>query len=221
MNKLTWCLFLSFILLFVYFFSPIAFAQSVQSNCVVTKVGSPGSQPSLPPGCGTDSTTVVTGKVPLYKQWDPRWGGNSYGCGSTIAEAGCGPTSLAMVMSYYTGRIILPSETAAVSISKGWRLCGNGTAWAAMTGMPALPQYGLKSKAVSWAEAKKYLAQGLPIIQSQSNGYFTHGGHFIVITGMSADGKTFYINDPDGFHRTQATEPLITVSMAAQWYISK
>ena len=198
---------------------------AVKSNCVITKVGDPAGQPAIPAECLEEQAgggpVAGSGKVPLYKQWDPRWAYKSYGCGNNMSEAACGPTSLAMVMSYYTGREILPPETADVSMSHGWRLCGIGTAWAAMTGMPTLPQYNLHSKSISWNEAKKYLEKGMSIIQSQGEGYFTSGGHFIVITGVSSDGKTFYINDPDGRHRTSATESQITVSMKAQWAITK
>jgi hypothetical protein len=226
-HKLPFLVILASFTVILFLFSFNSIANALSSNCVVTRVGAPGMvEPPLPDDCpqpaaggagGVPGTGA--GQVPLYTQCDPRWAYNSYGCGSTMKSAACGPTSLAMVISYHLGREVLPPETAALALSKGWRICGNGTAWAAMTGMP--PIYGLKSKSISWAEAKTYLAQGLPIIQSQANGYFTRGGHFIVLTGISPDGKTFYINDPDGFHRTTATEAQIAPTAKAQWYISK
>lgn len=163
------------------------------------------------------NTTVVEGKVPLYKQWDSRWGSNSYGCGTTIAQAGCGVTSLAMLITYWSGKEVLPSETAKISLENGWRICGSGTAWAAMTEMPRM--YGLKSRVVNWQNSKEYLDKGIPVIQSHSSGYFTGGGHFIVVTGKS--GNNYLINDPDGFHRTVATEAQILASLSNGWVLTK
>src|SRR5207244_1536362 len=120
-------------------------------------------------------------------------------CGTDIASSGCGPTSLAMVISYWTNKQVLPPQTAKQAL----HVCGAGMAYTSIVTVPA--QYGLHSKLVSWDEAKRYLKQGIPIITVQTPGYFTGHGHYIVITGINANG-TFAINDPDGFHRTQATE---------------
>lgn len=156
--------------------------------------------------------------VPLYKQWDARWGNLSYGCGgTTIASSGCGITSLAMVISYYAGKEVLPPQTALISMENGWRDCGAGTAWAAMTEMPKI--FGLYAKSVTWEQAKTYLKKGMPVIQSHSCCYFTKHGHFIVVTGINSDG-TYKINDPDGFHRTEATEDQVSVAKG-NWVIWK
>lgn len=40
-------------------------------------------------------------EYPLFLQWDPRWGYQSYG-ESNIAIAGCGPTALSMALYYMT-----------------------------------------------------------------------------------------------------------------------
>ena len=53
---------------------------------------------------------------PLYRQADRRWGGMRYGT-ANMADSGCAPSSLAMAISYYKGRYILPSETAKVSLT--------------------------------------------------------------------------------------------------------
>lgn len=165
-----------------------------------------------PPGCDA-------APIPLYKQWDPRWGSLPYGpCGgANIASSGCGITALAMVISYWTGRSILPPETAKLAVNNGWRPCVDGTAWAAMTGMP--PLFGLKSKAVSLAQAKEYLKNGVPVIQVHGAGYFTSMGHYIVVRGYC--NGAYLINDPDGYYRTSATEEQITASLVASWVIWK
>ena len=171
------------------------------------------------PAEGKTSSESLTGNnsVPLYKQWDPRWAKISYGCGDTIAAAGSGITSLAMVITQVLGKEVLPPETAKKAIEKGWRSCTDGTMWEAITGIPTL--YGLKAKSISWDEAKRYLAQNIPVIQSHGSGYFTSGGHFIVLAGVQS-GK-YLVRHPDGNHRTEATEEQITASMKAQWVVMK
>jgi len=172
--------------------------------------------PTLPPPTAAPpGSTLSSSKVPLYKQWDPRWGGLPFGnCGTDIASSGCGPTSLAMVISYWENKAILPSQTAKQAVHE----CGVGTTYASLISVPEL--YGLHSKVVSWDEAKRYLQQGIPVINVQRKGYFTKHGHYIVVTEINANG-TYAINDPDGFHRTQATEAQITASRVESWVITK
>ena len=46
------------------------------------------------------------------------------------------------------------------------------------------------------------LSEGHPVISSQSPGLFTGGGHFIVLRGITADGKIL-VNDPNDNDRKQ------------------
>ena len=208
-----------------------ALAQ-VATSCVTTKVGNPnGPAPTLPPECssqspnqsqgqstgGSGSCSITPGKVPLCKQWDPKWASHPYCNGNTMQSGACGPTSLAMVMSFYLNKIILPPDVADYISANHWSICG-GTDDQEMTLGPQ--HWGLKGKAVTWEQAKTYLKQGIPVIQVHGAGYFTGGGHFIVLTGVNSDG-TYSVNDPDGKHRTSATEAQITASLENSWVISK
>jgi hypothetical protein len=44
----------------VFFISQIALGQTATSNCVVTKVGNPGGEPQLPPGCQSNIDGLIT-----------------------------------------------------------------------------------------------------------------------------------------------------------------
>lgn len=46
------------------------------------------------------------GNIPLFIQWDKRWGKNVYGDG-TIASNGCGPTALSLVIAGSTKRSVM------------------------------------------------------------------------------------------------------------------
>ena len=73
-----------------------------------------------------------------YKQYDKRWGSKNYNGSSTMATAGCGPTSCATVISAHNPKIT-PIDTMNFMKKHGYAIYGNGTAWA---GIPACLKWG-------------------------------------------------------------------------------
>lgn len=127
--------------------------------------------------------------IPYYNQTDKRWGANPYG-NSTIFSGGCGPTSLAMVVSGLAGQRITPDIVADWSYRNGYRAEGQGSFWSLMTA--GGNNYGLKVEQVSRRDPKaivKALSEGYPVIASMGKGHFTNGGHFIVLRGITESGK--------------------------------
>lgn len=127
--------------------------------------------------------------LPYYNQTDKRWGTKKYGS-STILEAGCGPTSLAMVVSGLTGNKVTPDMVANWSEANGHRAEGLGSYWSLMT--DGGKYYGLDVEPVSKKDPNsivKALSEGYPVIASMGKGHFTKGGHFIVLRGITEDGK--------------------------------
>ncbi|OCZ51347.1 C39 family peptidase [Dehalobacter sp. TeCB1] len=141
--------------------------------------------------------------IPYFNQTDKRWGAYSYGKVGTIASSGCGPTSLAMVVAGLTGRSdINPKSVADWSVVNGYRIEGAGSAWALMTAGGA--NYGLSVEAVSRMNPEaivQALSKGYPVIVAMGRGHFTSGGHFMVLRGLTEDGKVL-INDPVSVKRT-------------------
>ena len=162
-------------------------------------------------------------EVPLIKQASPPWGPMPYGnCGgATYASSACGATSLTMTINYFTGKNYAPNEVGNEIVSRGWRPCGQGTAWTAMTGIP--PLYGLSGQNLgfSWAGVESCFSNGGVVIASMGNCQFTNFGHFIVLTGTS--GNTVYINDPGGRDVTEAPVSDVTNSACGKnfWCINK
>ncbi len=130
---------------------------------------------------------------------DPRWATKEYpyasGGGNDICNSGCGPSSLAMVISNLSTTIINPYEVGQKI--KQYHAPG-GTS---MSGaIHIVEQYGLTPHKVTGnysAELKKTLsAGGLLILNANPASPFTRNGHFVVIRGISADGTKFYVGDP-------------------------
>lgn len=130
--------------------------------------------------------------IPLYLQGNyasAAWGDTN------LAKSGCGPTCLAMVMSYLTGETVIPPDMIAWS----------GTAYLAPTGSSweffpaAASHYGVGYRSVTdQAGVVQALENGYPVIaREQPGSFFSSVGHFIVLRGVTDDG-TFLVNDPAG-----------------------
>lgn len=130
--------------------------------------------------------------MPLYIQTQyPQMIGNS---GSSIAEGGCGYTSLAMVISYLKGEKIEPTDIIN-KVGDSYHT-NVGISWSGFTEIPAL--YGITgvNQVSSIDEVCKALKEGHPVICSQGAGIFTTEGHIIALRGITKDGKIL-VNDPN------------------------
>ena len=115
--------------------------------------------------------------MPLFIQWDERWGYDYYGKGM-IGVNGCGPTSLSMVAVYLTGDTDLdPRKVAEFSEDNGFYVPDNGSAWTLMSQGAAM--LGLESRELPLEESivAEELDKGHPIICIMGPGDFTASGH--------------------------------------------
>lgn len=146
----------------------------------------------------------TSGKYPLFIQWDERWGYDTYG-DNYLAINGCGPTTLAMVIAGLTGdTTITPLSVANFSARNGHYVNQVGTSWSLMS--EGALAYGLKTQVLPLSENTilATLQNGDPIIASMGPGTFTSIGHFILLTGVTEDGK-ITIHDSDSRIRSQQT----------------
>lgn len=138
--------------------------------------------------------------VPLFVQWDKRWGYEKYS-GNFFAASGCGPTTLSMVVVYLThNRDASPIAVAKYSKEAGYSVDGSGSSWTLIS--EGSMHYGVKAKAVALDESrmKAELDEGHPIVVNVGPGDFTDTGHFMVITGYDDEG--FSINDPNSIEKS-------------------
>lgn len=146
----------------------------------------------------TSSTTCTGGGASdyvngftVYNQNDPRWNKTPYG-NSTIGVAGCGPTSLAMIITALTGKEVLPTETANFAAKNGYAYMsypyGSYDSIHDIVKNWNLNQKRIVNKSVT--AINQALRDGA-LIQVGGSGAapFTSGGHFFVIRAVTADGK--------------------------------
>lgn len=140
-------------------------------------------------------------EVVYYNQLDERWADVMYGTSSTIGQGGCGPTSMAIVISTLTGEAHDPVELAQWSVENEYRCEGNGSYH--MLIPSAAAAYGLSCEKNLTAQGiLDALSSGKLVVAIMSKGHFTRGGHFIVLRGITSDGKIL-VADPASYGRSQ------------------
>lgn len=139
--------------------------------------------------------------VPLFLQWDQRWGYEKYGS-DMIAITGCGPTCLAMV-GYYLTRDdwYTPENVAAFAWKNGYYAAGYGSSWTLIS--EGAGKLGLDVTEIPLVKKRitDNLEVGNPIILALGPGDFTTSGHYIVLTGLE-DGL-FRVNDPNSVENSE------------------
>ncbi|MCR8746979.1 C39 family peptidase [Romboutsia lituseburensis] len=137
-----------------------------------------------------------SGKIPLFSQWDERWGYEKYG-DDYLAIDGCAPTSLAMVAVGLTGNTTInPKVVADYAYANNFYIKGVGSSWNLIS--QGVKYFGLKSEELPLTKSAiiSTLKDKKPIILTVKPGTFTSTGHFLVLTGLTSDGK-IKINDPN------------------------
>ncbi len=133
--------------------------------------------------------------VPLFLQWDPRWGYETYGS-DCIAITGCGPTCLAMAGWYVTkDPDFNPADVAAFSWRNGYYSPGNGSSWTLIS--EGGEKLGLDVTEIPLVKGRidKNLKVDNPIILALGPGDFTTSGHYIVLVGI--ENGLYRVNDPN------------------------
>ena len=139
--------------------------------------------------------------VPLFLQWDVRWGYTHYGS-DMLAITGCGPTCLAMAGYYLTGDMkFTPDQVAEFSEENGYYAKGYGSSWTLIS------EGGVKLglDVVEIPLVKKRMTDNLDvgnlIICAMGPGDFTTTGHYILLTGAEEGG--FRVNDPNSVKNSE------------------
>lgn len=133
--------------------------------------------------------------VVYYAQNDSRWANLPYGK-DNIGGYGCGPTSMAIVISSLTGNNVDPVMMAQWSVDNNYYIRGGGSLHALIP--DAARAFGLSVSGCSVNEPQRILdalAGGQLVVAIMGPGTFTTSGHFIVLRGVTEDGKIL-VADP-------------------------
>lgn len=175
-----------------------------------------GSESAGKDTSSSSSSTYPTtmNKYAYFSQVDPRWNKSGIG-GTTVAKAGCGPTSHAMMLTTMFGKQINPYTMAKFGLNKGaWSSSGMGwnmpTTVAKSFGLKITNTWQGKSDS-TLSSIKEQLKSGHPVVMSgrtsgSNRNYstpFTPGGHIVLAVGVDGSGNII-INDPRAANRSKA-----------------
>lgn len=200
--------------------------QRWQDRNDINRINAQLDDPKLDPKERTrllaEKKTLATGLLSTtksYQQFDDRWGDTVYGKDksyTTMTEAGCGPTALAMMMDFrdqedpegqhsrgvqdpYT-----PRKMADYATRHG-RVKGSGTDGATMMGDLAASFPGFAGNTLNnRANATKSLRDGIPVAflghnitgaGADGDDVTPYKGHYMLLNGVSDDGNTFNVHD--------------------------
>lgn len=157
---------------------------------------------------------VLTGgnvELVYFNQGEEPWASHYYGP-DPIAGYGCGPTAMSMVVSTLSGKLIDPATMAQWAYEQGYCAPGSGSYHSLIRGTAAA--YGLEVE--NWSDfsasaLSESLASGHIFVALMTRGHFTSNGHFIVLRGITLEGKVL-VADPNSRQRSlTAWDPQLIV----------
>ncbi len=168
--------------------------------------------------CNTLAGATWSGSFPFLFQCQAEWKDSSFK-GGTFCGAGCGVTSMAMVVSAITGNLTTPPDLIKTLDCDTTASGDCLLQWAGkydFEGLNVNSEAGLGSSASNEQIKQafnKYLGEGYIIITSGNNNNssfnnstrnpFSSSGHYVVLYGLDEDGK-WLIADPGGKNRDWA-----------------
>ena len=141
------------------------------------------------------------GKVMVWYQIDYPNVSYGYGCGS-IAQCACGPTSVGIIASTFNNKAINPPTATKTVCSNGG--CSSGGTYFDPLAKTLNKNFNIKTKFES-NKQKVINALGtgdVMVIALMGSGYFTRGGHYIVLTGVNSKGQVS-VADPASKKNTE------------------
>lgn len=150
---------------------------------------------SVATGECSGSNNSFTGEFLWYGQCDTRWKNKPYGncsSGNSVCDSGCGPSSLAMMITALTHTEVHPDEVAAYGGSLGMHICDKGSSHELP--LKVADHFNIEatdiSSGISKDKVTQYLKDGYMIWTCGSGpNPFTSGGHCIGVRGITDDGQ--------------------------------
>ena len=145
----------------------------------------------------TDGATDVV----YFNQLDERYANQPYGT-DLIGGYGCGPTSMAIVVSSLTSETVDPVQMARWAYEHGYWCSKSGSYHTLIPG--AARAWGLSVEGCTASEPQRILdalADGKLVVALMTKGHFTKSGHFIVLRGVQDE--KILVADPASYRRSQ------------------
>lgn len=142
--------------------------------------------------------------VPLFLQWDQRWGYLQYG-NDLAGLTGCGPVCLSMATFYLSGgnSQFSPEKIIQFAIDNQYYVPGSGSSWTLISQGGVKLGFRVTELPLDENRIRTVLESGTPIIFVVGPGDFTTSGHFLVMTGY--ENGQIQLLDPNSKANSQRT----------------
>ena len=202
------------------------------SDPMLADGGEPITDPSVTELTRREGQELLTGgsiSIAYYAQSDAAWKDKSYG-NDPIGSYGCGPTVMAMAVQSMTGTKTDPEKMSAWCAAHGYWAPKSGSYHSIVQG--AATAFGLECNpagALSADELRLQLSGGRIAVALMKAGHFTSGGHFILLRGITVEGKIL-VADPNSRARSLAAWDAQTIidelsdsrsAGAPLWFLSR
>lgn len=138
-----------------------------------------------------DDLEIIPGEINViyFNQGDEPWASHPYGSSGTIKTSGCGPTSMAICISTLSNEIVDPITVADWAVDNGYRVVHSGSKRELINA--AATNWGLNCEEIGkdGQAIINALSEGKLVVALMGQGHFTEGGHYIVIRGVTEEGK--------------------------------
>lgn len=137
------------------------------------------------------------------------------GMAKSVATSGCGATSVSMVVAYLTGNVEQNPYLLFCEAVDAGKYHGNGLSHDTLRWLA--DAYDVKTRWIA-NDAESIIAaleEGKPVIAHMGEGIFTQRGHYIVLRGLTEDGKVL-VNDPNSRSNCGKAFPIETLLAQAR-----
>lgn len=171
----------------------------------------------------TKENVILSGgavNILYFSQNDPRWQNKTYGPYDSIGVYGCGPTALSMLVSSLTEENITPDKMAEWAYQNGFHSSKSGSYHSIIPNGAA--SFGLKAESITDYSSQNLiqeLSTGKIIVALMDEGHFTAHGHFIILRGVTLDGKVL-IADPKSLENSLKEWDLDIILEEAKYHAS-
>jgi predicted double-glycine peptidase len=140
-------------------------------------------------------------ELAYFNQGEQPWAEGAYGP-DLIEGYGCGPTCLAMLITTLGEQPLDPIQAAQAAYEAGYCAPGSGSYHSIVEGLCG--EYGLEAKSFTDLTSDalcQELASGHLFVALMGKGHFTNKGHFIILRGITLEGKVL-VADPNSRERS-------------------
>ncbi len=124
------------------------------------------------------------------------------GVEKSVKTSGCGAVCLSMALAYLRKDLLQTPETLFRDACLAGLYAGNGLSLKTLRALALSHGVRAEYRGRSGKAVREALSAGYPVIAYMDSGRFSAGGHYIVLRGLTEDGRV-RVNDPNSLRNSE------------------